>query len=136
MAKNGPKSLKEKEQDLKFRRYSKALESLTSLGSMLIRYGAVVSCFYFIYRTASVLSGKTTFADIGVKMFGSLSITSTVGYALGAAGTIYGVSERKLRRDKTEYLQDRIQKLEKQLDPKRTSSRLTPRGTTNPQDRE
>jgi hypothetical protein len=136
MAKSGPKSLKEKDQDLNFRRYSKALESLTSLGSMLIRYGSVVCCFYFMYRTASVLAGRTTVADIGLKMLGSLSITSAVGYALGTAGTIYGLRERKLRRDKTEYLQDRVQKYEKRLDPKRTSSRLTPRGTTNPQDRE
>lgn len=138
MAKNGPKSLKEKELELRFRRYSKALESLTSLGSTFIRYGAVVLCVYIVYRMTSDLAGKTTLADIGLslKMFGGLSITDTVSFALGVAGTVYGYKERRLRQSKTQYLQDRIQKLEKQLDPKRTSSRLTARGTTNPQDRE
>lgn len=119
-----------------FRRFAKVVDSVTMLVHALIRYGGVALPFYFMYRAAEVLAGKTTTADIGLKMFGSLTITETVGYGLGLAGTLYGLKERKLRRDKTKYLQDRIQKLEKQMDPKRSSSRLTARGTTNPMDKE
>lgn len=136
MAKNGPRSLEEKTQDLKFRRFARVVDSLTALCSSLIRYAGVALPFYWMYRTASVLSGKTTTADIGLKMLGSLTINESIGYGAGVVGVIYGLSERRLRRDKTEYLQTRIQRLEKQMDPKRSSSRLTPRGTTNPEDKE
>ncbi|MBI1790615.1 MAG: hypothetical protein HYR60_24050 [Acidobacteria bacterium] len=136
MAKNGPKNLEEKKQDLAFRRFAKVVDSITTVVHSLVRYGGVALPFFFMYKVAEVLAGKTTTADIGLKMFGSVTITETVGYGLGLAGTLYGLKERKLRRDKTEYLQDRIQKLEKQMDPNRSTSRLTKRGTTNPMDKE
>ena len=112
------------------------MDSVTTVVQSLIRFGGVALPFYFMYRVAEVLAGKSTAADIGVKMVGSLTITETVGYGLGLAGTLYGLRERKLRQDKTEYLQERIQKLEKQMDPNRSTSRLTSRGTTNPEDKE
>jgi hypothetical protein len=136
MGKSRPKDRAEKEQDLRFKRFVKVVDSLTALGSALIRYSAVVLPFYFMYRTAAALAGKTTTADIGFGMFGSLRIDALVGYAVGVVGTLYGLRQQKLRRDKTEYLQGRIRKLEMQSDPKRSSSKLTPRGTTNPLDRE
>jgi hypothetical protein len=43
--------------------------------------------------------------------------------------------ERKLRHEVTERLQGRITELESRLDPQRSSSELTTRGTTNPRDR-
>ena len=136
MSRNGSKNLEEKKQDLAFRRFAKVVDSVTTVVHSLIRYGGVALPFYFMYRVAAVLSGKTTAADIGLNLGGSLTITETVGYGLGLAGMLYGVRERKLRRDKTEYLQERIQKLEKQVDPNRSTSRLTKRGTTNPMDQE
>jgi hypothetical protein len=136
MSRNGQRSLEENKQDISFKRFAKVVDSLTTITHTLIRYGGVVLPFYFMYLAANVLAGKSTTADIGIKMLGSLTITETVGYAVGAAGALYGLNERKLRRDKTEYLQDRIQKLEKQMDPKRSTSRLTTRGTTNPVDKE
>ena len=135
MGRNG-KSLEEKKEDLAFRRFVKRWDSVATIVQSLFRYGAVVLPFYFMFKVAEVLAGKATLADIALKLIGSLSITSTVGYAVGVVGTIYGLRERKLRRDKTEYLQERIQKLEKQWDPKRSTSRLTTRGTTNPLDKE
>ena len=136
MGKSGIRDLEDKKRDLAFRRFAKVVDSIAMLLRELIRYGGVALPFYFMYRTAEVLAGKTTTADIGLKMLGSLTITNAVGYGLGAVGTVYGLKERKLRRDKTEYLQDRVQKLEKQIDARRSSSRLTRRGTTNPDDEE
>ncbi len=136
MGKSSPKDRAEKEQDLRFRRFVKVVDSVTALGSALICYSAFVLCFYFMYRTAATLAGKTTTANIGLGMFGALRIDALVGYTVGVLGTIYGLRQQKLRRDKTEYLQGRIKKLEMQSDPKRSSSKLTPRGTTNPKDRE
>jgi hypothetical protein len=45
------------------------------------------------------------------------------------------LKQRKLRRDVVERLSSRVPFLEKQLDPGRTSSKLTDRGDTNPEDR-
>lgn len=42
--------------------------------------------------------------------------------------------ERRLRQEKTEWFQQRIAQLEKQLDPNRTSSGLAPTGETAPED--
>jgi hypothetical protein len=47
----------------------------------------------------------------------------------------YGLRERRLRRQTTERFTQRNYKLEKLVDPNRTSSHLTTRGTTNPEDR-
>ena len=52
----------------------------------------------------------------------------------GVLGTLYGLGERALRRRKTRYMARRIQKLEKQLDPKRSSSELQVTGATREED--
>jgi hypothetical protein len=135
MGKSGTR-LDEKKQDLAFRRFARTVDSLTTVVLTAIRFGGVVLPFYFLYLTVAVLAGKSTSANIGIKMLTSLTMTETVGYGLGTAGVVYGLRERKLRRDKTEYLQERITKLERQLDPERSSSRLTTRGTTHPRDKE
>lgn len=95
----------------------------------IIRYGAIVACFYFLQQMVHDLAGKQTAAKINVDI-----MTEVFAVAFGIGGIAYGRRQRKLRRDKTEYLQNRIQSLEKLVDPKRSSSRLTPRGETRPED--
>ena len=48
---------------------------------------------------------------------------------------IYGVLQRKLRRDAIQRLHGRVEALEKERDPSRTSSTLTSRGDTRREDR-
>lgn len=48
---------------------------------------------------------------------------------------ILNAKQMKLNGDKTEQMTKHSQDLEKQLDPKRTSSKLTRRGQTNPLDK-
>lgn len=121
-------------QDHELRKFAKVIDAVTSLVHALFRYSAIILPFYFMYRTAAVLAGKLTSADIALKLLGSLTINQSVAYTLGVGGILYGLAERGFRRRKTEYFQGRIRELEEQLDPKRTSSRLTTRGTTNPLD--
>jgi len=40
-----------------------------------------------------------------------------------------------LRKRKTEYFQNRIKLLEEEIDPNRSSSGLTPKGETKPEDK-
>ncbi len=48
---------------------------------------------------------------------------------------IYSVKQNKFIGDKTAQMTEHNQKLEKKIDPKRTSSKLTTRGQTNPLDK-
>lgn len=127
---------KNRELELKYHQRIKLIDSATALCQSIIRFGAFVVVAYFIYRTVFALAGKYTFADIGLRVLGELRISETFAWGAGATGVFYGLRQRKLRRDKTDYLQGRIRKLETDLDPGRSSSRLTTRGTTNPQDTE
>lgn len=87
-----------------------------------------------VYLSISALSGRQTLASIGFHLIGDLKISQALAYLFGAGGITYGYRERKLRRDKTEYLATRNAKLEQKINPSRTSSNLTTRGTTSPED--
>jgi hypothetical protein len=93
---------------------------------------AIAALFYLSIRS---LSGHYTFADIGIKVLGDFKLSEAFGYLFGVGGAGYGLRERKLRRQTTERFAARNFSLEKQIDPNRSSSRLTTRGTTNPEDR-
>jgi len=111
-------------------------EQLGGITKALIKYVSVVVIFYYLNSAVRALAGQHTYADIGVKFLAQLSISESASYIAGAGGVLYGIRERKLRRDKTDYLAERNRELEKKLDPGRTSSRLTRRGTTRKEDRE
>ena len=89
----------------------------------------------FFYLTVKSLAGTYTFADIGIKVIGDFKVSEALSYLFGVGGVGYGLRERKLRRQTTERLTERNVTLEKLIDPTRTSSHLTTRGTTNPEDR-
>ncbi len=118
------------------RRFEKTMDTFAAVLIRFGKYAAFVLIAYYFYRSVNVLAGKTTDANILVRMFTSIGIADKASYIVGVSGGLYGLFERKFRRDKTEYLQTRIQQLEKKLDPNRSSSRLTKRGTTNPKDGE
>lgn len=96
--------------------------------------GAVLVAFFF-YKSVSSLAGRYTFSQIGVGFLGDFRISDGVAYIFGAGGVGYGVKQTQLRRNNVERTAGRIAELEKQLDPARSSSRLTPRGTTRPEDK-
>jgi hypothetical protein len=99
-----------------------------------ICYGGLVGIFYFIYQSVAVLAGKATVADIGIKFLAELGISEALAWLLAGGGMLYGFGQRRLRKNTIERLQSRNQSLEQSLDPNRTSSRLTPRGDTRPED--
>ncbi len=134
--KKGTEDPKNRELELKYHQRLKIIDSATALCQSTIRFGAFVVVSYFVYHAVLALAGKATFADIGVRVLGDIRISETFAWGAGATGVFYGLRQRKLRRDKTDYLQGRIRKLETDLDPGRSSSRLTTRGTTNPRDTE
>ena len=107
--------------------------------------------FFFIWLCVHDLAGKRTDANLDARVQGTVQIESdtltntlkdllgekTLGFllaALGGGGVLYGRAQHKLRRDDIEFMQPYKDKYEKLLDEKRSSSRLTNRGDTRPED--
>lgn len=100
-----------------------------------IRWGALILIARYCYLSVYALAGRVTLADIGISVFGKVEISIAIAWIIGIGGISYGLNQRRLRRNTVERLQRRIQELEKRHDKKRTSSRLTDRGETRPEDR-
>ena len=102
----------------------------------VVQWGSAVLVAYFLYRSVSSLSGRYTFAQIGVSFLGDMRISEGLAYLFGAGGVVYGVKRHRLHGDNVQRMAGRLAELEKQIDPKRSSSRLTPRGKTRPEDKQ
>lgn len=94
-----------------------------------------VACAYFLHLSVLGVAGKTTFADIGLKLLANVSISQGVAYIFGAGCAVYGYKERNLRRKNVERITRRNREMEQVIDPGRSTSALTPRGDTNPGDK-
>jgi len=79
--------------------------------------------------------GKTTLFGFIIETLGKIEITSKVSILFGFMCLIYGLVQRRLRMRTVERLQSRNQELEKLIDPKRSTSGLTPMGESQPEDR-
>jgi len=101
---------------------------------LLIKYGCLAIVAFFAYGAIAVLAGKQTFAQIGIKLLGDIKIANSIGYVVGGSGIIYGRRQKKLKEDVILKLAPRIKELETEIDPKRSSSGLTERGRTRPED--
>lgn len=99
-----------------------------------IRWGGVVALGYFGYLSIRTLAGQTTFADIAIRVLGKLYFSQAVATVLGGGGIIYAWRERQLRHKVNETTGKRVSELEQEIDRRRTSSRLTRRGQTDPKD--
>jgi hypothetical protein len=113
-------------------------DRITTIVTYLIRWGSLVLIVRYITGTISEttigLAGKTTLADIGIRFVGDLKLSEAAAYIFGVGGVGYGWKQRNLRRDSLQHLHPRAQKYEESIDPARSSSRLTPRGDTRPED--
>lgn len=120
--------------ELEYNLRTKKIDAVVSIAGTFIKYLALVTCVGFVYLMISSLSGKTTFATIGVSVLGNLSVSHGIYIVLTAGSIIYGLGQRRLRRRVLGRLTSEKESLEKLLDPNRTSSGLTERGTTRPGD--
>ncbi len=125
--------------------------NITKVFRDLIKYGCLVGIAYFAYMSIDSLSGKTTQADISVKAEGSVSVdtSDTVSQAsvpewykitllsalfFGGGGIAYGRYQAKLRKDVIQRYHPIMQEAEQRIDNMRSSSELTERGDTRPED--
>ncbi len=87
-----------------------------------------------VVKSITVLAGKRTTASFVVELLRSNHVVYLILIGLSIMLLVWGLGERALRQMKTAELQGRIRKLEMRIDPQRSTSGLTRRGTTNPDD--
>ncbi len=95
--------------------------------------GLWILCRY-TYFSVKELAGKTTIADFLFQYFTRESRYHWLPWVLVALFFVWAILERSLRLKKVASMQKHILELEKRLDPNRTSSMLTHKGETNPED--
>jgi hypothetical protein len=110
-------------------------DAISNVLVRVVQWGGIVFCCRYAYLTIAALAGKYTIADIGIGVLGNVRISEGLAWMLAIGFGAYGVGQGKLRRDTIERLQGRIKELEKELDAGRSSSNLTTRGTTRPEDK-
>lgn len=128
------KTRQELELDLRLTQQSKRLEALVTIGKEIIRCGTIIAVAWLLYLSVRTLAGQTTMADIGIRILGDIKINAVLGWVTGGGGISYGIAQKKLRSRTIQRMASRVSYLEKELDKKRTSSRLTTYGDTNPKD--
>ena len=131
----GQKSRAELQAEIRTLKGVKMTEGLVSVANNVIQWAGIVAVSYFIYRGVEALAGQRTLADISVSFLGSWEISTVLAWTLATGGIIYGRKQRNLRRDTVQRLQGRIKELELNIDSRRSSSKLTERGETRPEDR-
>lgn len=131
------------EADLKYLKKGKIAESVTSTISNIAKWLGIFGISIYVYKSLAVLSGKDTNANLNFAAILTTPEAPLIPWAIAILGLIalissmiYGVSQKKLRQDNIAQLEGRIKDLEKMLDSKRTSSGLTQRGQTRPEDRQ
>ena len=88
----------------------------------ITRGAVLVALFYYAYRSISVLAGKATTAMI--ELVFSIASKSAIALLIGGlayAGVAFGVLQFKIRQSRSKRLQERIEKLEREIDPERRS---------------
>ena len=119
------------------------IDRITSVVKLLVKAGMWVGLAMSAARIVEALAGKTTSANLDLSLETNTNIvvelfskfnSQKYAWMVAIVFIIYSFREKSLRRRKTKYLQGRINKLEKSIDPNRESSGLTPTGETNEDD--
>lgn len=111
------------------------IDAVVTISKAAIKYGALVLCFFYVYKIAGVLAGKVTFASLFLKILANAKVSDGICILLAGGGSVYGLSQRQLRRSAINRLTARPKELELAIDVSRSTSGLTTEGTTRPEDR-
>lgn len=108
----------------------KRLDVVADAFRTLCQWGTLAFIAFMFYRIAEVLAGKSTYAYGNFQFLANVTVSRSIISLLTASGWVYGLGQRSLRRKHIERTVPAKTALEKQLDSRRTSSNLTPKGTT------
>src|SRR4029077_10041535 len=110
------------------------IDAIVTVSKAIIKYGTLGLCFRYIYLIIGALAGKTTLASLVLSIMANARVSDGICLLLGGSGTAYGLLQRQLCRRAIKRLTGRPKELELAIDPNRSSSDLTTRGTTRPED--
>jgi hypothetical protein len=135
-----------REQNAQLRRFG-AYHGTTKVCGEVIRALRTVLPWYFIYRAVAAYAGKTSqLTASGALRVESDSLRDALERALtqnslcallalfGVLGVIFGYRQLRLRQNLIAHLSPYQQKYELSIDPKRSSSNISPQGETRPGD--
>ena len=126
---------KKKESDVvKIARANRHTEWLRLVGKIvdtLPKYIFAVFVLYIFKDIVHELAGKETLTNIKIDI---PTLNNAIGLLVGIGGLAYGSRQNKSRKDAIQRQSKRIKELERQSDKNRSSSELTERGETNPED--
>lgn len=95
----------------------------------MVRGATVVGVSYYLYKAAEALAGKTTSFTTVLNAVANMSLDRWAAWLLAGVFGVGYVRERKLRQRTIAGTSEYTKSLEKKVDPKRSSSGLTNRGT-------
>ena len=98
--------------------------------------GAFVFCCYFLQGTAIALAGHKTELMVSFLLSFFADMKGIFSVSIPGVAILWACWERQLRKSTIKRLTARIQKFENGIDPSRSSSGLTPTGSTHPRDKE
>ena len=120
-----PSSIREQEFQLQKRKQT--FQFALGVIRTVVWSGAIVWCFALAMSAIRAMAGQTTVADLALEVAGNLSVNVTLAWTAAVGGTIYGLWERWLRSKSIRKMAPRLRKLERKIDPKRSSSGLNPK---------
>ncbi|HET7232611.1 MAG TPA: hypothetical protein VFJ16_21555 [Longimicrobium sp.] len=126
------KDAKPSAEDLRYKMYR--IDAIVSLLKHAISWLVLLGLGICGYLSVEAIAGKATFNQIGVTFLANAGISKALAWAVAVVFGGYGLRQRKLRKDTVEHLAPRIKESELRLDSGRSSSHLTHRGDTNPED--
>ena len=116
--------------ELEYRQSFHRREIANQIIQLAIKWGILGYIFHCLYLMVLAFAGRSTFADIGIRVFGNVKVSDGIITVLAGGGWVYGLGQRQLRRKIIKRNVPAKNALEKLLNPTRTSSNLTDVGTT------
>lgn len=101
-----------------------------------LRAASWVLCMFFAWKMTQELAGKDTKFTALVNVFFSITSDRWVAYSVSALASLAWWRERKLRHKTIDDLSNHIKELESRVDPQRSSSGLTNKGTPPKEERD
>jgi hypothetical protein len=119
-------------------RIQRRYDLIVRLGGLAITRGSKWGFFAYLAYEARLaivaFAGKATLAGLIVSLGANATIAIGASWAVSIGVGIWVFLERRLRKGTVERLTLRIKELELSIDRRRSSSQLTPRGDTRPED--